>query len=90
MKKAKGVLIAVLFVAVFVFCSKYETTDKKMGKVIDTKGFVVIVEDEHGFRWNWNTEKSFTKNEDVIIYIDNKGTFKNVNDDTVKRVKKVR
>ena len=87
----KGVLIGVVFVGILVgllFASRYETTNKVAGKVIDKKGFVVIVEDEHGFVWKWNTEKNFVKDENVIILIDNKGTFKDREDDTVRKIVK--
>ena len=90
MKKIKGVIILAVIGLVLVLCGRFETTDKREGKVVEQNGFVVTVKDEFGFEWNWNTDKRFEEGDKVIVFVNNKGTFKNTIDDTIVRVKKAK
>lgn len=82
-----GVVVGVLLVW-FVCAGRYETSRKAEGMVVRNNGFVVVVKDDMGKEWKWNTDKRFEVGEKVVLVIDNKGTHNNPTDDTIRKVKR--
>ena len=81
-----GLVIIVL--AVMFLAGRFETSEKVKGKVLWQDRFVVVIEDENGQVWKWNTEKEFRVNEKVVVVVNNKGTLNNKKDDEVRKVVK--
>lgn len=95
MERIKHTFCSIVVVAVFVvllfICSLIERTDIKKGIVIKVNKYNVIVEDTMNVKWYYSIDKDnkqFNLNDNVKMYIDNKGTIENGLDDIVWIMKK--
>ena len=77
-----GIIIVAVFVVLLFICSIIERIDIRKGTVVKVNKYNVIVEDTMNVKWYYLTkDKQFKLNDNVKMYINNKGTIENGMDD---------
>lgn len=77
-----GIIIVAVFVVLLFICSVIERIDIRKGTVVKVNKYNVIVEDTMNVKWYYLTkDKQFKLNDNVKMYINNKGTIENGMDD---------
>lgn len=77
-----GIIIVAVFVVLLFICSIIERIDIRKGTVVKINKYNVIVEDTMNVKWYYLTkDKQFKLNDNVKMYINNKGTIENGMDD---------
>lgn len=84
------ILAAVIFLAIFLGCSWYETHYAKTATVISVYENVVTVKDEFEDEWEFeDDEKQYHKGDKVRLTMNSLGTIDNIYDDKIENVKKI-
>lgn len=77
-----GIIIVAVFIVLLFICSIIERIDIRKGTVVKVNKYNVIVEDTMNVKWYYLTkDKQFKLNDNVKMYINNKGTIENGMDD---------
>ena len=85
----QGLLITIVFILMLSFCSIVETTYTRKATVTKVKNNIILFEDNCGHVWEVNGY-DFSVGDKVKLIMDNNHTDFNINDDIIKKIKKIK
>ena len=86
-KWIQSLLIIIIFILIFSFCSIIETTYTRKATIIQIKDNTILMKDENNYVWEFNTNE-FSVGDEVKLTLDNNHTDLIIKDDKIKKIKK--
>lgn len=88
-KWMQALLMAVVFILILGLCSIIETTYTQKATVIEVENNIILMEDKSGHVWEFEASE-FSVGDEVELVMNNNHTDLILEDDKIKKIKKIK